>query len=100
MGRVVQATIVFVDHHQAWAVPIVFVLAFCESFAFVSLFVPATAILLGVGGLIAAAEVGFWPMWLAATSAPLWVTGSPIGQPFTSRSACCTLGRSPVIRTW
>ena len=28
MGRVVQATIAFVDHHQAWAVPIVFVLAF------------------------------------------------------------------------
>ena len=79
MGRVVQATIAFVDHHQAWAVPIVFVLAFCESFAFVSLFVPATAILVGVGGLIAAAEIGFWPMWLAATSAPLWVTGSPIG---------------------
>src|SRR5262249_28448397 len=66
MDRVVQATIAFVDHHQPWAVPIVFVLAFCESFAFVSLVVPATGILLGVGGLIAAAELGFWPMWLAA----------------------------------
>ena len=66
MDRVVQATIAFVDHHQAWAAPIVFVLAFCELFAFVSLLLPATAVLLGVGGLIAAAEIGFWPVWLAA----------------------------------
>jgi len=66
MDRLVQSTIAFVDHHQAWAVPIVFILAFCESFAFVSLLVPATGILLGVGGLIAASELGFWPMWVAA----------------------------------
>jgi membrane protein DedA with SNARE-associated domain len=66
MDQLVQSTIAFVDRHQAWAVPIVFVLAFCESFAFVSLLVPATGILLGVGGLIAAAELGFWPTWVAA----------------------------------
>ena len=66
MDNLVRSTIAFVHDHQAWGVPIVFVLAFCESFAFVSLLVPATGILLGVGGLIAAAELGFWPMWLAA----------------------------------
>jgi membrane protein DedA with SNARE-associated domain len=66
MDDLVRSTIAFVQNHQAWGVPIVFVLAFCESFAFVSLLVPATGILLGVGGLIAAAELGFWPMWSAA----------------------------------
>jgi membrane protein DedA with SNARE-associated domain len=66
MDDLVRSTIAFVEQHQAWAVPIVFVLAFCESFAFVSLLVPATGILLGIGGLIAAAELGFWPMWVAA----------------------------------
>jgi membrane protein DedA with SNARE-associated domain len=66
MDDLVRSTIAFVEQHQTWAVPIVFVLAFCESFAFVSLLVPATGILLGVGGLIAAAELGFWPMWVAA----------------------------------
>jgi len=67
MDDLVRSTIAFVEQHQTWAVPIVFFLAFCESFAFVSLLVPATGILLGVGGLIAAAELGFWPMWVAAT---------------------------------
>jgi membrane protein DedA with SNARE-associated domain len=66
MDDFVRSTIAFVEHHQAWGVPIVFALAFCESFAFVSLLVPATGILLGVGALIAAAELGFWPMWAAA----------------------------------
>jgi hypothetical protein len=37
-----QAIIMFVQSHSPWAAPIVFVLAFCESFAFVSLIVPAT----------------------------------------------------------
>jgi membrane protein DedA with SNARE-associated domain len=66
MDGFVRSAIAFVEDHRAWAVPIVFALAFCESFAFVSLLVPATGILLGVGGLIAAAELGFWPMWAAA----------------------------------
>lgn len=48
--------------------PIVFMLSFCESFAFVSLVVPATGILLGLGALIAAAGLEFWPIWVAAAS--------------------------------
>jgi membrane protein DedA with SNARE-associated domain len=56
----------FVRHHQAWAPAIVFALAFGESLAFVSLLLPATAILLGVGGLIGATGVEFWPIWCAA----------------------------------
>jgi membrane protein DedA with SNARE-associated domain len=66
MAGFVQTTIAFIQNHRDWAAPIVFTLAFCESFAFVSLAVPATAILLGLGGLIGAAGVDFWPVWIAA----------------------------------
>jgi membrane protein DedA with SNARE-associated domain len=52
MDGLVRSTIAFMESHRAWAVPIVFV--------------PATAVLLGIGGLIAAAQFSFWPIWLAA----------------------------------
>jgi len=62
----ITSTIVdFVRDHQAWAAPVVFLLAFLESLAFLSLLVPATAILLGIGALVGAAGVGFWPLWIA-----------------------------------
>ena len=41
-------------------------LAFGESLAFVSLLLPATALLFGIGGLVGAAGIGFWPVWFAA----------------------------------
>lgn len=41
-------------------------LAFGESLAFISLVLPATAILLGTGGLLGASGVAFWPCWAAA----------------------------------
>jgi membrane protein DedA with SNARE-associated domain len=66
MDRFVEATISFVQHHAAWGAAIVFLLAFSESFAFVSLLVPATGILFGVGGLMALYRLDFWPMWTAA----------------------------------
>ncbi|MBM3608473.1 MAG: DedA family protein [Alphaproteobacteria bacterium] len=49
-----------------WAAPIVFVMAFAESLAFVALLVPATVILWGVGAMIGATGIDFWPIWLAA----------------------------------
>ena len=33
----------FIADHSAWAMPIIFLVVFCESFAFVSLLVPGTA---------------------------------------------------------
>ena len=43
------AVVAFVATHQAWAPLIVAVLAFCESLALLSLLVPATVMLLGIG---------------------------------------------------
>jgi membrane protein DedA with SNARE-associated domain len=47
---------------------VVFVLAFGESLALVSLLLPATAILFGMSGLLGASGIGFWPCWLAAVA--------------------------------
>jgi membrane protein DedA with SNARE-associated domain len=57
------AVIEFVRTHENWAAPTVFGLGFLESFAFLSLLVPATVILFGISGLLGAASVGFWPIY-------------------------------------
>lgn len=60
------ATLEFIRAHQGWAAPMVFLLAFGESLAVVSLLLPATAILFGVSGLLGASGIAFWPCWVAA----------------------------------
>ena len=52
--------------HEVWAVPIVALLAFGESLAFVSLLLPATVILFALSGLIGGTGLAFWPIWSAA----------------------------------
>ena len=56
----------FVRTHQAWAPFVVFALSFCESLAIISLFTPATVLLLAIGGLVGGAGLAFWPIWLGA----------------------------------
>ena len=56
----------FVRAHQGWAPFIVGLLAFAESLAVVSLLVPSTVLLLGIGALIGASGLEFWPIWLGA----------------------------------
>src|SRR6202008_2568076 len=55
----------FVRDHQYWAAPIVLVLAFGESLAFISLLVPAWGPLVAIWALIGASGISFWPVWLA-----------------------------------
>lgn len=57
----------FIRAHQAWAPLVVFALAFGESIALVSIFIPATALLLAIGALIEASGIPLLPMWVAAT---------------------------------
>jgi membrane protein DedA with SNARE-associated domain len=56
----------FVRAHQVWAAPISFALAFGESLAFISLLVPATVALVGIGALIGASHIPFIPIWIGA----------------------------------
>src|SRR6202166_668918 len=55
----------FVRDHQAWAAPIVLVLAFGESLAFISLLIPAWGALVAIGYLIGPSGISFWPVFVA-----------------------------------
>ncbi len=66
IGNLTESTLTFVRNHEAWAPVVVFALSFGESLAIVSLILPATVILLGAGTVMAAAELGFWPIWAGA----------------------------------
>lgn len=59
-------TVEFVRANQAWAPFIAGGLAFGESLAVISFFVPATVLLLAIGALAGGADLGFWPLWLGA----------------------------------
>ena len=62
-----QELVEFVRAHYEWAAPIMFALAFAESLAFLSLFVPAWAALVGIGVLIGSGNLDFWPVWVASS---------------------------------
>jgi len=62
-----QPIIDFVRIHQVWAAPVVFLLCFAESLAFISLLIPAWAALVGIGTLISASGLNFWPIWVAGS---------------------------------
>lgn len=62
------ATLAFVEAHQGWTPLIVGVLAFCESLAVLSLFVPATVMLLGIGALMGSVGIPFVPVMLAGAA--------------------------------
>jgi membrane protein DedA with SNARE-associated domain len=67
LHTLIQQIIDFVREHQAWAPLIVGLLAFGESFAIISLVIPATVALVGIGALIGASDILFWPAWLGAS---------------------------------
>lgn len=60
----VNAVIAFAQQNQAWAPVIVGLLAFGESLAVISFFIPATGILLAIGALVGASGIDFWTVWL------------------------------------
>ena len=65
MEDITRALADFVRDHQAWAPPIVLLLAFGESLAFISLLVPAWGALVAIGALIGVSGISFWPVWFA-----------------------------------
>ncbi len=61
-----EAILSFVRDHEVWAGPVCFALAFGESFAFLSFVLPATIVLIGLGGLVGHAGLDFWPVMIGA----------------------------------
>lgn len=66
--QITQTVTDFVRTNQGWAPFVVGALAFGESLAVVSLFVPATVILVAIGALIGAADLAFLPIWIGAVA--------------------------------
>src|SRR5262245_31826383 len=67
LNVLVQQILDFVKEHRAWAPLIAGLLAFGESLAIVSLFIPATVALVGIGALIGASDIAFVPVWIGAS---------------------------------
>src|ERR1700740_1960979 len=65
MEDLTRALAEFVRDHQAWDSPIVLLLAFGESLAFISLLIPAWGALVAIGALIGVTGISFWPVWIA-----------------------------------
>lgn len=52
----------FIAAHREWAFVLAFLVSFAESFAFVSLLVPGTAILMACGALVPSGTLSLWPL--------------------------------------
>lgn len=52
----------FIAAHREWALPVAFLVSFAESFAFISLLVPGTTILLACGALVPSGTLTLWPL--------------------------------------
>jgi membrane protein DedA with SNARE-associated domain len=62
-----QQVVAFVRSNEHWAVPVVFLLAFGESLAFISLLIPAWGALVALGAFFAASGINIWPIWVSAS---------------------------------
>jgi len=60
--------VTFIAHHAIWAGPIMFIVAFGESFAFVSLLFPGTAMMIAAGGFIPGGTLDAWPLLIGCAS--------------------------------
>ncbi len=82
----------FIRSHQVWTGPVLFALAFGESVAFVSLFVPAWAIIVSAGALSETGAISFWPALVGATA------GAALGDWFSYWLG--SLFRDSISRAW
>jgi membrane protein DedA with SNARE-associated domain len=67
LAALLDQVIEFVSANARWAPYLAFVFAFLETLAFFSILVPSTAILVAVGGLVAAGSLELFPIWLGAS---------------------------------
>lgn len=65
----VETIVTFVRDHEAWIVPISFLVAFLESFCFLSILWPGTAILVGISALLAKSGIELSVLWPAIVAA-------------------------------
>lgn len=68
MSEYINQLLHYIAHHQNWAWAITFLIAMAESTLIVGLFVPATALLIGMGALIGAGSVDALPIMVAGAA--------------------------------
>src|SRR5579864_7858530 len=74
MDAIVQPTLAFIAAHAHWAAAIMFVTAFGESFAFLSLLFPGTTLLIAAGTLMQDGTLPYLPVMIGA------VAGATLGD--------------------
>ena len=74
MDEIVQPTLAFIAAHAHWAAAIMFVTAFGESFAFLSLLFPGTTLLIAAGTLMSDGTLPYVPVLVGA------VLGATLGD--------------------
>lgn len=68
LQEITELVVALVREHRAWAAPVVFVLAFGESFALVSLILPFWGMLVAIGAVMGLVGHEFVLVWLAASA--------------------------------
>ena len=68
----IDAVLAFVRDNRDWAFWIALVFAFGENLAFLSIVIPSTAILLGVGALVATGQLSLLPIFAGASIGALF----------------------------
>ena len=66
MDYLAQPLLDFITAHQDWAIAVMFITAFGESFAFLSLLFPGTTLLIAAGALIKAGALPYAPIMIGA----------------------------------
>lgn len=66
MDDLVQPLLAFVAAHANWAIAVMFVTSFGESFAFLSLLFPGTTLLIAAGALMADGTLPYWGVVIGA----------------------------------
>ena len=66
MEHLAQPLIEFIQAHQNWAIAVMFITAFGESFAFLSILFPGTTLLVAAGTLIKTGTLPFLPVMIGA----------------------------------
>jgi membrane protein DedA with SNARE-associated domain/membrane-associated phospholipid phosphatase len=68
MSAYLQGLVDFIGTYPALAIVAAFIVSTGEALLIIGLFVPSTVVLLGIGGLIGAGRLPFWPIFIATTA--------------------------------
>ncbi|MCJ8139480.1 DedA family protein [Falsirhodobacter halotolerans] len=96
MEQMIDSVIGFVEAHSAWAFWIALFFALAETMPVISILIPSTAILVGVGALAATGGVDLFPIWAGGSIGA--VLGSTVSWWLGRRYGLWILSQWPMSR--